>query len=199
MVNHLERLDPYGDDPASQAVRVAWTARRLTALDEGAAWRRRSDAALVVSRVEVFADEGGEGPVVAQAHRAAWREHAAPALDALWRARWHERDQAPGWIEARWVPEMDRPDALRTGGMGADAVAPDVDWLTVDDHTNAAEADAVAAYEHVTIWIGRVLVTLTVRHRHGDGIEPVVASAAVAAARRAAAFSRRSDPARGSA
>ncbi|MEZ5139953.1 MAG: hypothetical protein R2711_14655 [Acidimicrobiales bacterium] len=82
MVNNLERLDPHGDDPASEAVRGARSSRRLTALDEGAAWRRRRDGALLVARVEVFAGDDEER------HRAAWQASAAASLDAVFQARW---------------------------------------------------------------------------------------------------------------
>jgi hypothetical protein len=196
MINNVERRDPYGDDAASEPIRAAWEARRPTALDEGAAWRRRSDAALMVARVEVFADDDPHG-----AHRAAWHEHGPASLDATWRQRWRERDREPGWIEARWRPPTERPDPLRLEGPAAAPEAASIDWIVVDDHTGADEADAVTAYEHLSLWSGRVLVTLTLRHHHGDDVDDVACAAALAACRRVAAapINRRSDPRRGSA
>lgn len=193
MVNNAERLDPYGDDPASVAVRAARDERRLTALDEGAAWRRRTDGALLVARVEVFA-EVDEGE-----HRAAWRTHGEGCLDAVWRQRWRERDQAPGWIEARWRSIGDRPDLVRPGSPIAHGAADAVDWLTVEDHTGAEASDAVVSYEHLTVWADRAVVTLTLRHRHGEDADEVAARAASAAWERAGALSRRSGPRPGSA
>lgn len=154
MVNNAERLDPLGDDEDSAVVRAARAARRLTALDEGRAWRRRRDGALAVLRVEVFAaaDDG--------AHRAAWRAHAERSLDATWRQRWQERGERPGWIESRWVEEGDRGDggAHDAAGLGA------VDALRVEDHTDPSGRGTVTVYEHRTVWAGRLHATLTLRH-----------------------------------
>jgi hypothetical protein len=193
MLNNLERLDPHGDDPASERVRQARAARRLTALDEGAAWRRRSDAALLVARIECFsaADEGG--------HRRAWQADAESSLDAVWRARWRERDREPGWIEARRRAPADLPDLVRPGGAGAAPGIDRIDWCTIEDHPGVAETEVVTAYEHLVLWVDRLLVTLTLRHHHGDAAEEVAARAAATALVRLDDLSRRSGPAPGSA
>src|SRR4051794_25343786 len=81
MVNNIEQLDPYVDDADSAVLCAIRAERRLTALDEGQAWRRRSGGILAVLRVEVFADPDST------AHRDAWREHGARCLDAVWRQR----------------------------------------------------------------------------------------------------------------
>ena len=164
-----ERLDPYGDDPASDAIRVVRGTRTLTALDEGAAWRVRTAGVLAVARVEVFADADH------QAHRAAWQEYGVACLDAVWRARWTERDRVPGWIEAR--ARADRSDAT-------------TDWMTVEDQTGTAESGTVSLYEHLTIWQGRAVCTFTVRHDLADDREPAAAAAAHAIARHLASLDR---------
>ena len=66
----------------------------------------------------------------------------------------------------------------------APALVPDgrVDWLRLEDHTEAAEHDAVMAYEHVVVWSGRAQATLTVRHVAGLDLDDVVASATAALA-----------------
>lgn len=162
MVNNAERLDPYGDDPASEALRAVRARRRLCALDEGQAWRRRRDGALAVLRLEVFEEPD------ASDHRAAWHEHGPACLDAVWRARWRERDQEPGWIEARWRAETD-------------ARLPAVDWLRVEDHTGVRDdPSAVVVYEHLTVWAGRAVAVLIVRHELGsDGEDAAMGAAAV--------------------
>lgn len=193
MINNEERLDPWGDDPASVAVRAGRAERRLTALDEGAAWRRRSDGALLVARVEVYATDA-VGPA-----REAWQAHGAACLDALWRARWREREREPGWIEARWRAEVDRPDALRPGSPSAGDAAAALDWFTIEDHTEAAATEVVTAYEHLTLWAGRAVLVLTLRHGHASDADAAAVGAALAAWRRAQALSRRSGPAPGSA
>src|SRR5690606_31406324 len=137
MINNAERLDPYGTDPASVELRRVRGSLVPTALDEGRAWRRRSDSALAVLRVEAFASDAA--PL-----RSAWTEHGERCLDAVWRERWLERDREPGWIEARWRGAEQRPDRLRSGSPVESAATTDVDWLTIEDHTGAAEADAVA-------------------------------------------------------
>ncbi|MBA3282272.1 MAG: hypothetical protein H0U29_08585 [Acidimicrobiia bacterium] len=145
MPNNAEQLDPLGDDPDSEAVRHARAERRLTALDEGRAWRQRTVGSLAVVRLEVFADADEVG------HRAAWRDHAEASLGGTWRARWTERDLRPGWIEARWVEPDTRQEPL-------------IDWLRIEDHTDHTDAGRVTVYEHFTIWAGRPHVTLIVRH-----------------------------------
>lgn len=182
MVNNVERLDPYGDDPASEAVRTARSQRVLTALDEGAAWRHRRDGALLVARTELFADDDE----AAAAHRAAWQEHGPACLDAVWRARWREREVQPSWIEARW--RSSQPDASgETGDQAGEALAPDhahlVDWLVVEDHTGATRTEVVLRYEHLTVWAGRAVVTLILRHDHRHDLDDVAGRAAASAVR----------------
>lgn len=171
MLNNAERPDPLAG-PAAGGVLAARAERGLVALDEGRAWRRRRDGVLAVLRVEVYAS------VDDAAHRAAWREDAEAALAQTWRARWAERGRYPGWVEASWVPLEDRPEAVRSGPL-----ASAVDWLRVEDHTEAAEQEAVMVYEHVVVWLGRAQATLTVRHVGGlDLDQPVGEAAAVLAA-----------------
>ncbi|MEZ5176945.1 MAG: hypothetical protein R2746_01325 [Acidimicrobiales bacterium] len=62
----------------------------------------------------------------------------------------------------------------------AGAVGARVDWLRVEDHTEAAEHEAVTAYEHVVVWLGRAQATLTVRHLAGLDLDATVAGAAAA-------------------
>lgn len=154
MPNNVERLDPLGNDPDSGAVRRARTARSLTALDEGRAWRQRTVGSLAVIRVEVFADADDVG------HRSAWREHAEASLDGTWRTRWSDRDLRPGWIEARWV----EPDTRQE---------PRIDWLRITDHTDHTDAGRVTIYEHFTIWAGRPNATLILRHDLGVDADAV--------------------------
>lgn len=175
MVNNRERLDPWAPDPASDPIRAARERRRLTGLDEGRAWRRRDGGGLAVVRTELYADPDD------REHRDAWRAGAESALDATWRARWRERDQAPGWIEARWVREADRPGPLRALGPGASGWAGAVDWLRIEDHTDPTGQGRVTVYEHLTLWHGRAQVTLTLRHPLGLDLDPVAAAIAVTA------------------
>lgn len=185
MVNNAERLDPLGDDPGSAEVRAARSRRRLTALDEGRAWRQRTAGSLAVLRLEVFADADEQG------HRAAWRHHAEDSLDATWRARWHERGLAPGWIESRWVDASDRPALFAVDGETApDPGAPvtgaqdSIDWLRIEDHTDPLGKGQVTVYEHLTVWAGRPHVTLTIRHDLDHPADDVAARAAAALWRR---------------
>jgi len=161
MPNNVERRDHLGPGEASARVSEARDARAATALDEGRAWRRRNDSVLAVLRVEVFAS-GDES-----AHRLAWQADGAAALDETWRARWRERDVEPGWVEATFRPPIDRPD-------------PRIDWVQIEDHTGAAEADAVTAYQYVVAWLGRAQATLTIRHRLGLDLDPTVRAAVAA-------------------
>jgi len=165
MINNVERVDPYGDDPASARLRAARALRQLTALDEGQAFRQRRTGALAVLRLEVFAspDSGG--------HRAAWQDDGVACLDALWRQRWRERDREPGWIEARWV---DR------GAV--------VDWITVEDHTDTPATDVVVRYEHLSVWSGRTLATVTIRHDQGQDVSDAAERASSALAGRLGAL-----------
>lgn len=164
MLNNAERSDPLGSDASSAVIRAAREARHRTALDEGSAWRHRRSGSLAVLRVEVFAspDDG--------AHRAAWTEHGATCLGALWRERWRERDVTPGWIEALWCH---RPAPLSALG----ALADQVDWLTVEDQTGAAAGGTISHYEHVTMWVERAHAVLTVRHDLGTDLDDGVVGA----------------------
>ena len=185
MVNNDERIDPHGDDEHSQAVRAARAARVLTALDEGHAWRDRRSSSLLVSRVEVFAaPDPGE-------HRLAWREHGVGCLDGVWRARWAERERTPGWIEARWRAPRDRPPPLGPAGAAPGEgravslpLADAVDWITVEDQTGSDASGRILLYEHLTVWAGRALVTLTLRHDQTDDVDVAAAASVVATCRR---------------
>lgn len=171
MINNAERLEPLAGADA-ELVLAARTARGLVALDEGRAWRRRRDAVLAVLRVEVYEDADETD------HRAAWTATAEAALADTWRVRWRERDRQPGWVEATWVPPLDRP-----AGLGLDeAVGARVDWLRVQDHTEAFELDAVTVYEHLVVWLGRAQASLTIRHLDGLDLDDAVAGAALALA-----------------
>lgn len=172
MLNNAERLDPLGEDPASEAVRAERRRRRLTALDEGRAWRHR-DQGLAVLRSEVFAD-ADDAP-----HRACWQRSGEAALDATWRQRWRERDRTPGWIEARLVPPAERPDPLHAFvDAEPQGVAAAVDWFRIEDHTDTSGDGAVTVYEHLTVWRGRCHAVLTVRHDLGLDLDDVTAAAA---------------------
>lgn len=173
MMNNVERLDPYGSGPDADALRAVRDARHLTALDEGAAWRRREHRVLCVARFEVYTGDDHD-------HRAAWQAHGRACLDETFRDRWRERDRTPGWIEARWLD--DDEDGRPTAALGeADAA---VDWLRVEDHTGSG--DAVTVYEHVTVWCGRLTATLTFRRDLALDIDEAVVSACRALVARAA-------------
>ena len=185
MPNNAERLDPYGSDEASQLLRSAREERVLTALDEGAAWRHRKDRVLIVARVEVFslADD--------RAHRSLWQEHATRCLDAVWRERWQEREVEPGWIEARWKPEHagavgphDGDHEDRGADAEHDAAERQIDWITVEDHTSTSVSGIVDRYEHVTMWCGRAVATLTIRHDDAIDVDEVTHDASMATYRR---------------
>ena len=152
MVQNVERLDPWEGVDEAAALSAARLARRLTALDEGSAFRDR-ESSLAVLRVEVFADEDDSE------HRARWRSDAPDVLRATWRARWREREVVPGWIEVR----SHEHDPIADAGGGGDAV----DWYEVEDHTDPSDTGDVAIHHHVTVWFGRALLTLTVRHSLG--------------------------------
>ncbi len=180
MPNNAERLDPHGSDAHSDALRVERDKRRLTALDEGAAWRQRKERVLVVPRVEVFADADDRG------HRAVWRMLGPACLDAVWRERWREREVSPGWIEARWKADEEiaviaviaSVDDEGTGALGQ------VDWITVEDHTTSAESGTIDRYEHITVWCGRALATVIVRHDDALDLDDTTMRVALAAYRR---------------
>lgn len=176
MLNNEERLDPYGDDPRAEILRAERAARRLTALDEGVAYRQRSDGALAVLRVELFASGDLDR------HRLAWREHGAACLQALWAQRWEERERDPGWIEARWRDERDRAAPL--GPVGGDVVAPvaaAIDWIVVEDQTGTAETEVVTEYQHLTVWVDRAVATITLRHPQHLPLDATAATAAATA------------------
>jgi hypothetical protein len=177
MWNNAERLDPYGDDEHSAVLRSERERRTLTALDEGAAWRRRRDQVLVVPRVEVFADPDD------RSHRAAWQEHATACLDAVWRLRWRERDTEPGWIEARMKDAAAIEAVAPTDPEGRGALG-QIDWVTVEDQTGTAASGTVVRYEHVTVWCGRALATVTLRHDDAVDLDDVALRAALGAYRR---------------
>ena len=183
MPNNAERLDPHGDDEHSAAVRAERERRVLTALDEGAAWRQRKERVLVVPRVEVFRE------VDDRAHRAAWQEHGTACLDAVWRQRWRERDVEPGWIEARWKDD-EALDAVVPADPEARAALGQVDWIAVEDQTNTAATGTIDQYQHVTVWCGRGLVTVTVRHDDALDLDATTVRVALAAYRRLWALDR---------
>jgi len=160
MLQNVERLDPWEGVNEAAAVSAARLDRRLTALDEGSAFRDR-EGSLAVLRVEVFAGEDDTE------HRARWQSDGADVLAATWRARWRERDVAPGWLEVRRHEHDPIPDPER----GGDAV----DWYEVEDHTDTSGDGDVAIHHHVTVWVGRALLTLTVRHSLGVDQEPQIA------------------------
>jgi hypothetical protein len=152
MLQNLERLDPWEGVEAASELSAARRDRRLTALDEGSAFRDR-DNALVVLRVEVFAEQDDAE------HRARWQADAREVLLATWRARWREREVDPGWIEVR----AHEHDPIRDPDRDGDAV----DWYVVEDHTDPGATGDVAVHHHVTVWAGRALLTLTLRHSVG--------------------------------
>ena len=170
MLNNAELLEPLGGDAASVEVSEARRARKLTALNDGVAWRRREGNVLAVLRVEIYADQDPGKERVA--HRNAWTVQAEASLDATWRERWADRGVTPGWIEARWVVPADRPEPPSLGS------AADVDWLRVEDHTG--DRMSVAVYEYLTVWAGRSQGTLTIRHEHTLNLDAEAAGAASA-------------------
>jgi hypothetical protein len=145
MVNNVEVLDPYEGIGAASKVVEARARRRRTALVEGDAWRgpRRQ---IVVLRVEAFAD----ADVDLADHRAAWARDGAECLVETWRQRWTEREVEPGWIEATHREEA-----------GAD---PRIDWFRIEDHTGLADPTDVSIYQHLTLWAGRGVAVVTLRH-----------------------------------
>ena len=159
MMQNLERLDPWEDVAEAGDISAARSARRLTALDEGSAFRNR-EGALAVLRVEVFAE-----PDDAE-HRACWQAEASDVLLATWRTRWRERDVVPGWIEVR----VHEHDPIPHPTWGGDAV----DWYEVEDHTDPSGTGDVAIHHHVTVWAGRALLTLTLRHSVGIDQTPQI-------------------------
>ena len=96
MPNNVEVIDPFEGVSEADAVRRARQLRRITALDEGLAYRAR-DGALTVLRAEMFADPDET------AHRAAWQSDGARVLTATYRTRWAEREVTPNFIETTVV------------------------------------------------------------------------------------------------
>jgi len=145
MINNAEVLDPYeGIEAAADLVR-AREARHRTALVEGDAWRGPSRQ-IAVLRVEAFADRA----VDHRPHRAAWTLEGPACLTETWRQRWVERDVEPGWIE------VSRRDDIE--------IDPRIDWLRIEDHTDLADPTDVAVYQHLTLWAGRGVAVVTLRH-----------------------------------
>lgn len=182
MLNNVERLDPYGIGEDADRLRMARDDRGLTALDEGRAFRRRATGSLLVQRLEMFATVDSD-------HRRIWREHGVAASEETWRQRWRERDEQPGWIEARWFDGLlddHRSDAERSDVDGR--WFDDVDWIRIEDHTGGT----VAVYHHVTVWADRLLATLTMRSPLGEDEDPAILNAARILHR--AGISRRSGP-----
>lgn len=176
MLNNVERLDPYGTGDEADRIRTVRRNRRLTALDEGRAFRRRATGTLLVQRLEMFA-------TVDPDHRRIWQENGIGALEETWRQRWQERGEQPGWIEARWSEDV--PADVRW--------VEDLDWLRIEDHTG----EGVVVYHHVTVWTDRLVATLTMRSPLGEEVDPAMLNAARILYR--AGISRRSDPGCGSA
>lgn len=145
VANNAEVFDPCAGIAAATDIAAARERRRRTALVEGDAWRgpRRQ---LVVLRVEAFADDDTDG----RAHRDAWQRDGRAVLDEVWRQRWSERDVTPGWIDVRTRADVE--------------VVSDVDWLRVEDHTRLANPEDVAVYQHLTVWAGRGVAVVTLRH-----------------------------------
>lgn len=166
MLNNQEQLDPYGQGAVAEELREQRARRRLSALDEGMAWRRKSSSSLLVARFEMFEDANDHE------HRESWRSLGPQVLEQTWRQRWQERDVTPGWIEAKWLDEEDLPDT----DLG-DA-APAVDWLRIEDHTRPV--GGVTVYHHLSLWRQRLLATLTMRHDIGVEADPAVALAVAA-------------------
>ncbi len=160
MVNNTERLDPHGSGAASAPVVQARAERGLLALDGGRAWRRRGDQVLAVVRLERFADERRGEVDPAANHRQAWQQHGAASLAETWRTRWTEREVVPGWIEA----------------TGITPAHPHLDWFRLEDHTGGA--GDVTIYEHLSVWQGRSLAMVTVRHDVGVDLDREIEAAA---------------------
>jgi hypothetical protein len=147
MINNVEVLDPYEGIEAARELVESRARRHRTALVEGDAWRgpRRQ---LAVLRVEAFADRE---PDLAD-HRAAWTRDGALCLVETWRQRWAEREVEPGWIEATRRDDVDVD------------VDPRIDWLRIEDHTDLADPSDVSVYQHLTLWAGRGVAVVTLRH-----------------------------------
>lgn len=161
MLNNAELLDPYGPGAPADRLRDLRSARGLTALDEGQAWRRREGGVLLVVRVEAFASADDVE------HRAGWRADGPRCLEETWRERWRDREVEPGWIEARLVDPVDDR----------------IDWVRVEDHTG--QGRDVVVYQHLTVWAGRMVVVLTLRHELGLDVDAELTTAARLVADRA--------------
>lgn len=178
MINNMERLDPLGSDAASDRIRTVRDARILRALDEGRAWRHRDGRGLMVVRAEAYADPNSS------AHRAVWAEHGEAALSATWQQGWSDRGRTPGWIEARGLPAStvavmwDRAEGEGSAGSAGSVGSAALDWWRVEDHTDLSGGHQVTVYEHVMVWAGRGLATITVRHELGTDVDEPTARAA---------------------
>jgi hypothetical protein len=145
MMNNVEVFDPYEGVESASALVAARAERSRTALVEGDAWRG-PNRQVAVLRVEAFADRG----VDLTDHREAWKRDGRACLLEMWRRRWIDREVEPAWIEV--TPRVD---------VEAD---PRIDWLRVEDHTNLADRTDVSVYQHLTLWAGRGVAVVTVRH-----------------------------------
>lgn len=154
LVNNEESLDPYAAVPEAEQLTLAADARVRTALDDGTA-AAGPDMQLAVLRVEVFRDSDDTD------HRTTWQNDGPAVMAALYRHRWRERDQNPGWVEATW-PRFDWE------------MEPRVDWLRVEDHTDRRHESGLFLYDHLSLWAGRALASLTVRYAPGFDAEPVI-------------------------
>ncbi len=157
MINNAELIDPY-EGADAPAIRAARSDRRLSALDEGVAYRAKHRLLLVL-RTEMFADPDETR------HRAAWQANAPSVLTSTYQARWAEREVAANWIETRVRPPTELPTEID----------PRIDWLQVEDHTDPKRSGTVTLYEHVTLWCGRANAVVTVRHEHDQHVEPMTA------------------------
>ncbi len=169
MVANEERLDPYESIEGTEELRLVRNGRRLTALDEGSAWRQRSVGSLAVLRREVFGDPEE------QRHRDCWQRQGDTMLTSVWQHRWLERDTPPGWIEARAKEEE-----ITTRVLGGSA--PSIDWFEIEDHTDPKGGGEVTSYQHLTIWAGRQHATLVVRHQLGIDLDVTLGAVGVALA-----------------
>lgn len=168
MLNNVEVFDPYeGIGSAGEIVR-ARAERGRTALVEVDAWRGPARQVAVL-RVEAFGDRDAD----ATAHRAAWQRDGAACLTETWRRRWAEREVEAGWI-----------DVVRRDDVEAD---PHIDWFRVEDHTGLEDPADVKVYQHLTVWAGRGVAVVTVRHLLDTAVDDVVGWFGDAVLRRLAA------------
>ena len=131
----------------------------------------------MVARSEVFR------AVDDRTHRALWQDLGTACLDAVWRQRWRERDVQPGWIEARWKADEDLDAVVPPDDEGRAAFG-QVDWITVEDHTNTSASGTIDRYQHLTVWCGRGLITATIRHDDALDLDATAVRVALAGYRR---------------